>query len=273
MYECKECGYKIESEQQGVICPVCNKPMEKTSEGEKPENKKSNKWKSALITILVVVIARFGGSYIAEKMMNNSVEKDMEKFIEKVEAYTPGKVTEDGYESEYLGLRMNIDSNWEEVDATELTDIEKGGRASAEESMMKTLKEENVSDELAEKYKETLFCEVEAGYYYVPNNTVDGVVYAMTYSAYVPEDTSVKEMETGLLDEFGTILENTSRGTSSLGNKEYRYIDGIYSEGGSEIKMRVYVKYDGVVVSMFEVLYAEECEEMTEAFEKAISKY
>ena len=283
MYRCVECGYTSENATENQSCPVCGKKMELMENSASAEQipaetpKKKSKiglW-GIISTIVIVVIARVVGGMFGEmateKMMENSTKNKMDEFIEKVEKYNPGTLTDTGYESEYWDVRWTPGEQWIKLEESELATLRENAKQTALSSAEQSIKGEDFSDELKEKYKSTIYGDIEAGYDCVSDNIYAGRAHMIVYSAYGIENE--KDTETELVREFNGRLVNAKSGSIALGGKNYEYVDGVYSEGGQSINMKVYIRVEGVMVSMFQVIYANGYEEVVEDFENSISAY
>ncbi|MBE7034134.1 MAG: hypothetical protein E7406_07925 [Ruminococcaceae bacterium] len=271
MYECKECGYKTENIANGTDCPICNKPMEETGKKKKAKNVFSVK--SILITALAIVVGKFAGGYLADMMMKDKttdeIKSDMDSFIEQTEKYVPGKTTANGYESDYWGITFTPDENWIEMESYDLAEVDREMSASVKASAVSAVEQAGMDKEFVKKYKETMFCEVEAGYYGVADDIVVGELLIASYSGYTGGQHRM------VVDESLTQLENelkdAKRGKAYFDNKAYDYVDGVLTEDDDmTIRVRAYMKTQGVMINVIRLDYIEGYEEIVESFENLV---
>ncbi len=298
MYRCEECGYTTQTANQGNACPVCGKRMEEiqTAEtvtenfGTEPvveeipvenQQKKKNKggFKGIISTIIVIVVARLVGGFLGGEMANNfmggSPEKKIDKFIEKVEKYEPGTFEDGVYESEYWKIKIEAEDGWEEMSYADLRSFNQGFEEGFVGSATEAFMEGDAKDEeLIEKYKESLYCKTEAGFLYQPNGGLEGLVYPSVCAGYGVDEESKEEFIDGLFAGYTETMSNSKEGTSTLGGKKYQYVDGVMVQNGIEMNTRIYVRTEGVMISMIPIMYVgEDYDGFVESFESMVSAY
>lgn len=284
MYECKECGYKTKSIKHKKVCPECSGALEEIVDSGMGNQKRNSVILTAVVCVIIVIaIGVIAVMENAQKKEKNNQESDinpdvklevleqikMDEFIEKVGYYTPGIMTETGYESEFWGIRWTPGENWIVTDSEKLKKFEEEEKTRVVAEVEKELKAQNWSESTIELYKSSIYSNAEAGYECSGNGAWSGNAIVITFAAYTGED-NIEKSADYIMTKFSEVLSDITDGTATLGGQTYKYIEGKYDEN---INTRIYVRNNDVMNQVFQVNYADGCEYLIEEFENSVSAY
>lgn len=281
---CSVCGTALNDEGK---CPACSGQNNtdilqeiNISDGEMPKQEKS-KFSQIIITVLIIALASTFGKFLANKLMGNKSEddylKEMDRHIEEVNKYVPGTISDETYSSQYWGLKFKCDNDWVMLEDEQLKAFSEQTRNSAYESSMATLNsEENISQELKDKWKDAFYAEAEMAACYYSQSDIVGEVTIAVMSGYGMNDISqqqyAEEMKKGLAEAHNM---NVTLEEDSVAGEKYNVlcidIDG--DDSGSVVN-KMYIRKKGVFMLMMTVKSAKANEsEVFESFNKLMQKY
>lgn len=274
---CKSCGNELLDEV--TVCPTCGSAVESDVESnfaEPQPTKKKGKFKTIIITIAVIVIARLVGGlfgeFLAKDMVESSQKNDIEEFIERMEEYVPGHIKGNEYVSEKFGFRFAIDEKWEFYSDEDLKKASENVKAGALTSALETLEKEGVSQELKDKFEKSIYAATEMGALYIADDMYVGEVSVGVMYAYGIEDVTVDDYVNEVKNGLNMDMQVSDE---YIAGSNYKVLSAkITDVSGINTVVKMYTKIEDDVICMITCRAVEGYEESVfNAFEDRISAY
>ncbi|MDO5478352.1 MAG: zinc ribbon domain-containing protein [Clostridia bacterium] len=298
---CPECGAPVAAKEPTEEAPtemITNEPEEKIDtdsfteateasadnvnaapapeQTKKPKNKKAISLISILGTVIAVAVGNFVGEYLGKSMVENHRE---EEAIEEITAYkeesmdyVPGTVSGNTYTSEYFGFKIEYNDKWEMYSESDLAAATAAMESSVLSSTEAELRAQGMSEEVIEKYKETVYSKVETGASCIGDYIYIGDVTAMVFSSIGIEEYNSKDF----LDEMimGEALLGTdyTTGTEYIAGTFFDYIELTVPQENFTTVNRMYITKKGSAFCMITVIaLSESKDEVFEEFRNIVS--
>ncbi len=289
MKVCRACGNF--AQDSAGWCEVCGTHFSGNEEVVNPDGvgvkeqkkKKTKSGRSAGIisTVIIVIVARLIGGFLGEQAAKSQLRKEdnlvnsIEEYSLEDSGYISGILEDSEYVSEYFGFRFGGDENWEiynesdtELASESFRENFFGGASKAFESY--NLNDKIIAGALAQKWKETAYCEIEMMASYYSDDDVVGEVMVAVMSAYGFDDISVDSLMEKQMIEGGEERGGVSR---YLAGKKYSGKDIAVSVDGIEIVNRLLVCKENGNICLIICRAVEGYEdEVFESFEKNVMK-
>lgn len=277
MKRCLNCGNEMEDNAQ--LCGKCGEAMQEMP--YVPERTKSKKKSGATIgiisTIIFILIGRAVGGYIGKNIGKNISEKNeinkLDAYIESTD-YVPGTLDDEKYSSSHFGFQFETDDNWTMYTKSELVPMSEEIKKSTFSGAVATLEKEGASDEMIEKWKETVYAEVEMGAAYVVDDMIAGEASVAVFSGYGMDQVSSGELVDAMKKELMKSSGVVDSGATLLAGESYDYVKISVSVDGMDLRNQLFIREKDDMICMIACKAITGYEdEVLASFKKQLRKY
>lgn len=276
---CQHCG--AQSADTAEFCEGCGKSLHSQEPPQYAAPLQKSKKKITLVsiitTIIFVIIGRFAGTMLVDgfiKIGENREANKIDSFIERTNAYVPGYFNDEKYVSTHFDIAFEPDSNWTMYSKEDLAPFSDNFRQSTTSGAMSSLKTEDLSEELIQKYQESIYAEAEMGAYYVSDDMVVGEACVMAYSAYGIDDVSYDTFTEGIKEGLLSTANVTDSGEDYIADDKYTFFKATSTIDGMDMVTYIFIREKDSMVCMITCKSLAEYEEETlESFKQQLSKY
>ena len=248
--------------------PVAVADNNTVSVKKKCKSGKSGLVKGIIISIIIMIVCEsFNGlfSYLgitAEDIAAN-------RYVSQIENYKPGEIQSDTYTSDFWDFSFKASDNWKMLPKSSLDKRSDKLIKSLKESAAEELESAGVSDEkLSEKCMDATYCRVEMAAQYMDGDELAGECYFEVYSKISLNDPTFDIYVETLTDTYSESADDVEITDKTLGKNKYKKITYTSKIDGKTVKECVYLRNEGHMLNMINVVYYEGHDEVVKSFEE-----
>jgi len=270
---CGNCGATVNSNSFNEDINVINS----TTSNNKTKSK-TGKVIGSIVSILIILLAssigKFAGRYMIEDFSTDKHIRDIDAYIESMEDYVPGYYDENHFVSEHFGLEFVVNDQWIMYSEEELEPLSENVRQSAISSGVASMKTEDVSQELIDKWISAVYAETEMGACYVVDDTIMGEVTIGVFSAYGADEATEDEFVEGMKTQLSSMASNVSSGDEIIAGKSYKKLQASVVVDDMDMSNSIFVRIKDGMICMITCKALEGYEDaMLDSFLAQINTY
>lgn len=238
---------------------------------KKQKSGKSGLLRGILISLAIIVVCEsFNGVLSGMGLGSENIAAD--RYIECIESYEPGEISNDTYTSRFWDFSFEADGKWEMFSDSALDKDSEEHMAEVKESISDDLEQVEIYDEeLVEKCKEATYCRLEMAARYVNNSSLAGEVYFLVLSKASVNESTLDTYVENMADTYRESSDDVEVAEESFGGNDYKEITYTSKVDGETVENYIYVRCKGNMVNMINVVYYEGHDEVMESFLKNVN--